>query len=111
MNLWQWSKATASRARPSPDGAPGRCVKDLRMPQDPAPFPPTNSAPQPTTTTPAVRSTHSHAELSSGTPDPSRIAGHVERLRGWDNLVGRLERWYLDPRTQLFIQDLNSTGL
>ncbi len=82
------------------------------MPQDPAPFPADELR--------AAAAAHDdartevdalHAELQSEQPDPERIAGHVERLRGWDNLVAGLERWYLDPRTQLFISDLNSTGL
>jgi hypothetical protein len=81
------------------------------MPQDPAPFPADELRAAAAHDDARSEVDALHAELTSGTPDPARIAGHVERLRGWDNLVGHLERWYLDPRTQLFIQDLNATGL
>jgi hypothetical protein len=81
------------------------------MPQDPAPFPADElrSAAAHDDARGAVDALH--AELQSATPDPAQIEGHVARLRGWSDLVGTLERWYLDPRTQLFMQDLNAAGL
>jgi len=86
-------------------------VEESRMPQDPAPFPADELRAAAAHDDARTEVDALHAELQSEQPDPERIAGHVERLRGWDNLVAGLERWYLDPRTQLFISDLNSTGL
>jgi len=86
-------------------------VEETRMPQDPAPFPADELRAAAAHDDARSEVDALHAELQSGTPDATRIAGHVERLRGWDSLVAGLERWYLDPRTQLFISDLNSTGL
>jgi len=50
-------------------------------------------------------------ELALEKPDPQRIEEHVERLRGWDEMVATLERWWMDSRTQAFIQELTATGL
>lgn len=50
-------------------------------------------------------------ELAREQPDPRQIHAHVERLRGWDDLVATLERWYMDSRTQAFIEELKATGL
>jgi len=50
-------------------------------------------------------------ELASEQPDARRIEDHVERLRGWDELVATLERWWMDSRTQAFIQELSAAGL
>jgi hypothetical protein len=52
-----------------------------------------------------------HAELQGASPDPARISGHVEQLRGNAALLGPLERWWLDPRVQGFIGDINAAGL
>ena len=52
-----------------------------------------------------------HAELSAHPPDPARIEQHVHRLSGWNALVATVESWYLDPRTQLFIEELTAAGL
>jgi len=52
-----------------------------------------------------------HSELGAQKPSAARIGEHVERLRRWDDLVAPLERWWLDPRTQLFIEDLTAIGL
>jgi hypothetical protein len=50
-------------------------------------------------------------ELSREKPDARRIEEHVERLRAWDDLVATLERWWMDPRTQAFVQELTAAGL
>jgi hypothetical protein len=50
-------------------------------------------------------------ELTRERPNPQAIKDHVERLSQWQNLVASLERWYLDPRTQAFIAELQATGL
>jgi hypothetical protein len=52
-----------------------------------------------------------HAELAADKPDPQRIQAHVVKLQGWDDLVGTLERWWMDPKTQLFVEELNATGI
>jgi|HubBroStandDraft_6_1064221.scaffolds.fasta_scaffold3204718_1 hypothetical protein len=52
-----------------------------------------------------------HDELNSASPDRQRIEEHVGRLRGWDDLVATVERWYMDPRTQAFLEELKATGI
>lgn len=52
-----------------------------------------------------------HAAVGAERPDPAAIARHVEGLRGFSTLLGPLERWWLDPRTQAFISELSATGL
>jgi len=52
-----------------------------------------------------------HAELHRNDPDAARIRAHVENLKGVPAIVGPLERWWLDPRTQTFIADLTAAGL
>jgi hypothetical protein len=52
-----------------------------------------------------------HGELQAPKPDPTRIAQHAENVRGIDALTGPFERWYLDPRVQTFLADLNAAGL
>ena len=51
------------------------------------------------------------AALAAKSPDAASIEQHVEHLRGVPALLGPLERWWLDPRTQAFIAELNATGL
>jgi hypothetical protein len=52
-----------------------------------------------------------HAEYTSDAPDPKKLEAHANEVRGFPNLVGPFERWYLNPRVQSFIAELNATGL
>ena len=52
-----------------------------------------------------------HAEFSSDTPDRERLGGHAERVRGYAAVAGPFERWWLDPRVQAFVAELNATGI
>jgi hypothetical protein len=50
-------------------------------------------------------------ELERDRPDPERIGTHVTTIRGHGGLLGTIESWYLDERTQAFIAELNGLGL
>ena len=52
-----------------------------------------------------------HAEYASDDPDPKRLQAQAKQLSGFASLAGPLERWWLDPRVQAFIAELNATGL
>jgi hypothetical protein len=52
-----------------------------------------------------------HAEYTSDAPDPKKLDEHATQLRGFGELVAPFERWYLNPRVQAFISELNATGL
>ncbi len=52
-----------------------------------------------------------HTEYASPSPDRRRLAEHAERVRTAPGLVGDFERWWLSPRVQAFIAELNATGL
>jgi len=52
-----------------------------------------------------------HSEYSSDAPDRERLGGHVERVRGFADVAGPFERWWLDPRVQAFVAELNATGI
>lgn len=52
-----------------------------------------------------------HAEYTADVPDPARLGAHAERVRGFDDVAGPFERWWLDPRVQAFVAELNATGL
>ncbi|MFY9781473.1 MAG: hypothetical protein WAJ85_13300 [Candidatus Baltobacteraceae bacterium] len=52
-----------------------------------------------------------HAAVTAENPDAATIQRHVEELRKTPPLVAALERWWLDPRTQAFIAELNAAGL
>ncbi len=52
-----------------------------------------------------------HQELQGNPPDPARIKEHVDRAKGFPALLAPLESWWLDPRTQTFLADLNGAGL
>ena len=51
------------------------------------------------------------SELGADKPSAERISEHVQHLLRWADLAGPLERWWYDPRTQLFIEDLSAIGL
>jgi hypothetical protein len=52
-----------------------------------------------------------HAEFGKEKPDPAQLEAHAARLRGFPDVVGPFERWWLDPRVQAFVAELNATGL
>jgi hypothetical protein len=52
-----------------------------------------------------------HAEYSSPEPDVARLGEHAERLRAYAAIAGPFERWWLDPRVQAFVAELNATGI
>jgi len=52
-----------------------------------------------------------HAEYSSESPDPQKLEEHAARVRALPALVAPFERWWLDPRVQAFVAELNATGL
>jgi hypothetical protein len=52
-----------------------------------------------------------HAAVTAEKPDAAAIQQHVEHLQRTPALVATLERWWMDPRTQAFIAELNATGL
>jgi hypothetical protein len=52
-----------------------------------------------------------HGEFSSETPDRARLSEHAESVRGFAAVAGPFERWWLDPRVQAFVAELNATGL
>ncbi len=50
-------------------------------------------------------------EYASDVPDASRLDEHAERVRTVPALVADFERWWLSPRVQAFISEINGTGL
>lgn len=52
-----------------------------------------------------------HAEYERDAPDRGRLEDHASRLRAIPDIVGPFERWWLDPRVQAFVSELNATGL
>jgi hypothetical protein len=52
-----------------------------------------------------------HAAVTAEQPDAAAISRHVENLRMTPAVVATLERWWMDPRTQAFIAELNAAGL
>ncbi|MBD5634340.1 MAG: hypothetical protein IAI49_07655 [Candidatus Eremiobacteraeota bacterium] len=52
-----------------------------------------------------------HREFSSETPSGARLGEHAERVRGFADVAGPFERWWLDPRVQAFVAELNATGI
>ena len=52
-----------------------------------------------------------HREYGSEAPDRARLGEHAERVRGVPALLGPFERWWMDPKVQAFIAELNATGI
>jgi hypothetical protein len=52
-----------------------------------------------------------HAEYESSAPDRELLEAHASRLRAIPGIVAPFERWWLDPRVQAFVSELNATGL
>jgi hypothetical protein len=51
------------------------------------------------------------AEYARDAPDRERLEAHASRLRAIPGIVAPFERWWLDPRVQAFVSELNATGL
>jgi len=49
-----------------------------------------------------------HAEYRSDQPDPQRLAAHAEKVRAVPTFLGPFEAWYLNPRVQSFLAELNT---
>jgi hypothetical protein len=81
-------------------------------PKDPAPLPVDElraAAAEHPSTHPTIDALH--AAVTADKPDAATIQRHVEHLRATPALIATLERWWMDPRTQAFIAELNATGL
>ncbi len=52
-----------------------------------------------------------HGEYGGPSPDRTRLTEHAERVRRFGGLAAPFERWWLDPRVQAFVAELNATGL
>jgi hypothetical protein len=52
-----------------------------------------------------------HSEFSSSTPDRAKLDEHAARVRAFADVAGPFERWWLDPRVQAFVAELNATGI
>ena len=52
-----------------------------------------------------------HSEFSSDAPDRTRLGSHAERVRGIADVAGPFERWWMSPRVQAFVAELNATGI
>jgi hypothetical protein len=52
-----------------------------------------------------------HSEFSSSVPDRAKLDAHAERVRAFADVAGPFERWWLDPRVQAFVAELNATGI
>ncbi|TAM72663.1 hypothetical protein EPN44_15330 [bacterium] len=52
-----------------------------------------------------------HGELAKERPSSEAIVAKVERLRSLPQLRSLIANWWDDPRTQLFLQELNAAGL
>jgi hypothetical protein len=51
------------------------------------------------------------ANLEGSQPDPVRVRGHVDALRGVRDVEARIANWWDDPRTQNWIMVLTDAGL
>jgi hypothetical protein len=52
-----------------------------------------------------------HAHLAEPNPDPARITGHVDALRGVHDAEARLANWWDDPAVQGWLKSLGDAGL
>lgn len=52
-----------------------------------------------------------HDEYGGASPDGKRLRAHAARVRAFGALAAPFERWWLDPRVQAFIAELNATGI
>jgi hypothetical protein len=51
------------------------------------------------------------AHLDEPQPDPARVRGHVNALRGVRDVEARIANWWDDPATQNWIMVLTDAGL
>ncbi len=51
------------------------------------------------------------AHLDHPAPDPERLRGHVDALRGVGDVEARIANWWDDPGTQRWIMTITSAGL
>jgi hypothetical protein len=49
--------------------------------------------------------------LEHPTPDPARLKGHVDALRGVHDAEARVANWWDDPETQRWVMAITSAGL
>ncbi len=52
-----------------------------------------------------------HGEYGSASPNWVTLHSHADRVRSYAAVAGPFERWWLDPRVQAFVSELNATGL
>ena len=51
------------------------------------------------------------AHLDDPNPDPARLQGHVDALRGVHDAEARIANWWDDPETQRWVMTITSAGL
>jgi hypothetical protein len=51
------------------------------------------------------------AHLNDPKPDPERVRGHVDALRGVRDVEARIANWFDDPETQRWIMTITDAGL
>jgi hypothetical protein len=51
------------------------------------------------------------AHLDDPKPDPARVRGHVDALRGVRDVEARIANWFDDPETQRWIMTITEAGL
>jgi hypothetical protein len=51
------------------------------------------------------------AQLDDPKPDPARLQGHVDALRGVHDAEARIATWWDDPETQRWIMTITNAGL
>jgi hypothetical protein len=51
------------------------------------------------------------AHLDDPTPDPAKIRGHVDALRGVADAEARIANWWDNPETQRWIMAITNAGL
>jgi hypothetical protein len=51
------------------------------------------------------------SEFAADAPDAQRLHAHAERVRGFSEVAGPFERWWLSPGVQAFVAELNATGI
>jgi len=50
-------------------------------------------------------------QLDHPEPDPARLQGHVDALRGVHDVEARIANWWDDPATQRWIMAITNAGL
>jgi hypothetical protein len=51
------------------------------------------------------------AQLAGPAPDPARIRGHVDSLRGVRDVEARVANWWDDPETQRWVMFFTDAGI